>query len=203
MKRKIINFLILGLMPVMLIGCNASENNKKAAKENVIEESSTVSESKNEEENKEIDLLNPFNLEELALSEQIVNLDGWGCKTQMDTLETCRLLLSTNHNKSEESFSFLGYVYEEGTNIPDGIFIDNSGEITNNSVYAVGLVSGKEGEEKFEANPKIAQYKYVKTSENSAVISKLDNTPIGTVQEEYAITINERIDKFKEMIKNK
>lgn len=201
MKSKMINFLlILGVIPLMLIGCNTNDDNKKTSRENVIEESSIASEINNKE-SKEIDLLNPFDLEELTLSEQVVNLDGWGCKTQMDTLETCRLLLSTNHNKSEESFSFLGYVYEEGTNIPDGIFIDNSEEITNNSVYAVGLVSGKEGEEKFEANPKIAQYKYVKTSENSAIIAKLDNTPIGTVQEKYAVVINERIDKFKEIVK--
>lgn len=201
MKSKMINFLlILGVIPLMLIGCNTNDDNKKTSTENVIEESSIASEINNKE-SKEIDLLNPFGLEELTLSEQVVNLDGWGCKTQMDTLETCRLLLSTNHNKSEESFSFLGYVYEEGTNIPDGIFIDNSEEITNNSVYAVGLVSGKEGEEKFEANPKIAQYKYVKTSENSAIIAKLDNTPIGTVQEKYAVVINERIDKFKEIVK--
>lgn len=205
MRKKIISVLMCSLLAIECIGCGgaSSSSGSSSSSSSSIVSSDTASSSvqKNEDKNKDedkVDILNPFNLKEETLSEQTVMLDGWNCKTQMDTLETCRLMLSTNHKKSEDCFSFVGYVYEKDTNIPDAIFIDNSVPVTNDTVYAVGLCSGKEGQEKFEANPNIAKYKYSRTGGNKALILRMDdNQPIGEVQEDYVKIINERIEQFK------
>lgn len=196
--KKIIVILVTGLMVFGLVGCG--EINKQ---EKTTNEKETIIQDNDKATTNEIDILNPFNITEEILSSDKVLLDGYNCRVQFFSLETCRLMLSSNHNKSENSFSFIGYVYEEETNIPDAIFIDNSVELTNSNIYAVGLIGGKENEEKIIANPAIAKYKYSKTSEETALITKLDNNAIGAVKPEYAKIVNKRIDEFKNMSINK
>lgn len=59
------------------------------------------------------------------------------------------IIYSTRGENYEVIWIYIGMKYILGgrkTNIPDAIFVDNSIEITNASIYAVGLASSKEGQ---------------------------------------------------------
>lgn len=189
---KKIKLIVTGVLvcTTLLVGCGEKESeiNTIVNKETNIDINS---------EKKDINILNPFNLEEKTLSDEVVLLDNYNCKVQMHGLETCRLMLSSFTGKSENNFSFVGYAYEVDTNIPNAIFIDNTSDITNSDIYAVGLVGAKEGEEQLVANPIIASYKYSKTSDTSAIIINNKNQTIGEVKSESATEINKRIEELK------
>lgn len=199
-KVKIIIAAITVSCLFVLVGCsndkgvNTNNSNTKEIK------AEYTNEAKDNNKETQIDILNPFNLKEKLISDNDVLLDNYNCRVQMHDLETCRLMLSSYLNKSETNFSFIGYAYEEYTNIPNAIFIDNTEEITNSNIYAVGLVGAPEGEKQLPANPIIASYKYCKTSNESAVITNNKNQSIGGVQKESAIEINKRISEIKEKL---
>ena len=195
--KKVLSILLSSIVMLGLVGCGSSKEIPKNNNTKIEDNKETDSKS-----NKGIEYItNPFNLNEEKISSETVLLSNYNCKVQLYTLENCRLMLSTNYNKDEKSFSFMGYVYEKDTNIPDAIFVDNTSEINNSNIYAVGLIAGKENSSRDEANPVIAQYKYSKTSDTTAVITNKDNEAIGSVKDEDAKNINDRIEKFKSMIK--
>lgn len=206
MKRSIT--ILLFIIIFSLIGCNTkdttlSDTNGNISNSNENSENQTSTNStntNNEKTNSDINKLNPFNVSEESLSSKNINLNGWSCKSQMINLNACRLLLSSIYNKSENNFTFIGYVYEKKTNIPDAIFLDNSVEITNALIYSVGMAANKEGQEKPIPNPSMAKYKYIQTGDNEAIITDLNGKTLGEVEDEDAKTINQRIVECKNIL---